>query len=36
MVVMFESGIDVLRGPDIIGSIFEAPQDINENRHAQI
>jgi hypothetical protein len=33
---MFQSGIEVLGRPDIVASVFEAPQDINKNRHKEI
>ncbi len=36
LVVMFHPGIDVLRCADIIASIFEASQDVNEDRHTQL
>ena len=36
LVVVFKSGSYVLRGPDIVGSVFEASEDIDKNRHAQI
>jgi hypothetical protein len=28
-------GLDVLRCPDIITAVFEASQDVDENRHTQ-
>jgi hypothetical protein len=34
-VVALYPGIDVLRGPDIVTAVFEAPEDVDENRHTQ-
>ena len=36
LIVMFYSGLDVLRRADIIASVFEAFQDVHENRHTQL